>query len=72
MRRGGGKGAAARTVRSISATTSGAWRGARIQLRELPVVARVAANHVAPGDDLRVRIASADPERPPATFQRVS
>jgi 5-hydroxyisourate hydrolase len=28
-----GKGAAARTVRSISATTSGAWRGARIQRR---------------------------------------
>jgi exoribonuclease R len=47
-------------------------RGARIQLRELPVVARVAANHVAPGDDLRVRLASADPERPPATFERAS
>jgi exoribonuclease R len=47
-------------------------RGARIQLRELPVVARVAANHVEPGEDLRVRLVSADPEHPPATFQRVS
>lgn len=47
-------------------------RGARIQLCELPVVARVAEDRVEPGEDLRVRLVSTDPEHPPATFQRVS
>ncbi len=35
-------------------------RGARIQLCDLPVVARVDAHNVAPGDDLRVRAVTAD------------
>jgi exoribonuclease R len=36
-------------------------RGARIQLTDLPVVARVDAKNVAPGDALRVRLAGIDP-----------
>jgi exoribonuclease R len=46
-------------------------RGARMQLCDLPVVARVAANGVEPGESLRVRVTSARPEHPPATFERV-
>lgn len=46
-------------------------RGARIQLCELPVVARVAANHVEPGETIRVQVTAADPVHPPARFQRV-
>jgi exoribonuclease R len=38
-------------------------RGARVQLREAPIVARVDARGVAPGDALRVRLAATDPAR---------
>lgn len=44
-------------------------RGARIQLCDLPIVGRVDAPGVAPGHALSVSIRSADPERPPATFE---
>jgi exoribonuclease R len=47
-------------------------RGARIQLRDLPIVARVAALDVAPGDALCVRLTAADLDRRMVTFQRVS
>lgn len=46
-------------------------RGARMQLCELPVVARVTAHRVAIGDELTVRLERADPAAPPAVFQRV-
>lgn len=46
-------------------------RGARIQLRDLPVVARVDAHHVAPGDTLRVRLIAADPDQRTIRFQRI-
>ena len=45
-------------------------RGARMQLCDLPVVARVTAHRVAVGDRLQVRLASADPLQPSVTFQR--
>ena len=44
-------------------------RGARMQLCDLPVVARIAAPNAAPGDALRVRLSRADPAQPPATFE---
>lgn len=47
-------------------------RGARIQLNDLPVVARVEAHRVVPGDDIRVRLNAADPTKRRLTFQRVS
>jgi exoribonuclease R len=47
-------------------------RGARMQLCDLPVVARIPASGVAPGDELRVRLIHADPIKPPATFVRAS
>ena len=47
-------------------------RGARIQLCDLPIVARVNASHVTPGQDLSVRVREADPQRPPATFDRIA
>ncbi len=47
-------------------------RGARMQLCDLPIVARVAANHVEIGQDLQVRLIAADPDHPPAVFQRVA
>jgi exoribonuclease R len=47
-------------------------RGARIQLCDLPVVARVAANRVDPGEDVQVRLTLADPANAPARFQRVA
>ena len=47
-------------------------RGARMQLRDDPVVARVAANGVQPGDDIQVRLVSTDPERRLIAFQRVA
>jgi exoribonuclease R len=47
-------------------------RGARIQLADLPVVARVDAHRVAPGDALRVRLAEADPVRGSLAFERVN
>jgi exoribonuclease R len=47
-------------------------RGARMQLCELPVVARVDAHHVEPGDDLRVRLVSTDIPARTAKFERVA
>ncbi|MDB5703825.1 MAG: ribonuclease [Sphingomonas bacterium] len=46
-------------------------RGARMQLRDLPVVARVTAHSVAPGDELRVRLTAADPDKRTISFERV-
>ena len=46
--------------------------GARIQLCELPVVARVASHGVLPGARIRVRLASADTERRSLQFTRVA
>lgn len=45
-------------------------RGARIQLCDLPVVARVAVTGVAPGDALSVQLMASDPEKRAITFQR--
>ena len=47
-------------------------RGARMQLTDLPVVARVDAKNVAPGDTLRVRLAAADPVQWVLHFDRVN
>lgn len=47
-------------------------RGARIQLSELPVVARVSAHKVAPGDAVRVRLTEADAAEGRVAFQRVA
>ena len=46
--------------------------GARIQLVELPIVARVNARRVAAGDDIRVRLIEADPVRRSLRFVRVN
>ena len=46
-------------------------RGARIQLKEQPVVARVPAHRVAPGDEIRVRLTEADPVEGRIAFARV-
>lgn len=46
-------------------------QGARIQLCDLPVVARTAAHGVVPGDPVRVRLDSADPATRRLAFQRV-
>jgi hypothetical protein len=47
-------------------------RGVRMQLCGLPVVARVDANGVEPGDQLDVRLTAADPDQRTLTFQRLS
>lgn len=47
-------------------------RGARIQLEAAPIVARAAANHVTPGDTVRVRLVSVDIERRSIRFERVN
>jgi exoribonuclease R len=47
-------------------------RGARMQLRDQPVVARVAAHAVQPGDAITVRLVSTDPERRLIQFERVA
>lgn len=47
-------------------------RGARMQLADLPVVARVDARNVTPGDHLRVRLTSIDPIQPSLHFERVN
>ncbi|WP_420137673.1 RNB domain-containing ribonuclease [Sphingomonas sp.] len=46
-------------------------RGARIQLRDEPVVARVATNDVAPGDAIQVRLTAADPAQRTISFERL-
>ena len=43
-------------------------RGVRIQLCELPIVARVVAHRVEPGDTLRVTLVAADPGQAHAVF----
>ena len=47
-------------------------QGARIQLCDFPVVARVVARNILPGERLRVRLISADTERRALQFQRLS
>jgi exoribonuclease R len=47
-------------------------RGARIQLCELPVVVRVDAHRVEPGDDVRVRLVSTDIAARVVKFERVA
>ncbi|QDZ08909.1 RNB domain-containing ribonuclease [Sphingomonas panacisoli] len=47
-------------------------RGARMQLTDLPVVARVDAKNVTPGDKLRVRLTSVDPVQWMLHFDRVN
>ena len=44
-------------------------RGARVQLCELPVVARIQANGLAPGERLRLRLIAADPDQRKISFQ---
>lgn len=46
--------------------------GARIQLCELPVVSRVKAHGVLPGDDMTVRLTRADPVRREIVFERIA
>ena len=46
--------------------------GARIQLSDLPIVARTAAHGVIPGEAIRVRLVGADPVQRRLQFQRVS
>jgi VacB/RNase II family 3'-5' exoribonuclease len=45
-------------------------RGARMQLKALPIVARVDADGAVPGDELNVRLVSADPVRREIRFER--
>ena len=47
-------------------------RGARMQLRDQPVVARVLAHSVRPGDAITVRLVATDPERRLIQFERVA
>lgn len=47
-------------------------RGARIQITEPAVVARVNAHSVEPGDELKVRLVAADPAKRTVTFERIS
>lgn len=47
-------------------------RGARMQLRDQPVVARVPAHAVQPGDAITVRLISTDPARRLIQFERVA
>lgn len=47
-------------------------RGVRIQLCGLPIVARVVAHKVEPGERLRVTLVAADPAKRTLSFQRVA
>jgi exoribonuclease R len=47
-------------------------RGARIQLTDRPVVARVDTHNIAPGDALRVKLVSADPDTRTIAFERMN
>lgn len=47
-------------------------RGARMQLKALPVVARVHADGAVPGDELSVRLVAVDPMRREIRFERAS
>lgn len=46
--------------------------GARMQLCDVPVVARVAAHSVAPGEKITVRLVSADPVKRQISFARIA
>ncbi len=46
--------------------------GVEVQIREPAVLVRLTARRVDPGDDIRVRLISADPERRTVEFERVS
>ena len=46
--------------------------GARIQLCELPIVARTVARRVQPGERIVVRLESADPIKRLISFARIS
>ena len=46
-------------------------RGARIQLCKLPVIARVDANGAETGDEIEVRLVSADPDRRELRFEQL-
>ena len=46
-------------------------KGARLQLRDLPVVARVDTRSVASGDEVQVRLVSADVVKGEVRFERV-
>jgi exoribonuclease R len=47
-------------------------QGARIQLCDLPVVARTTAHRVVPGDEITVRLDQADPARREVRFTRTA
>lgn len=47
-------------------------RGVRIQLRDLPVAARVSARRVKPGDELRLELIAANPDQRVVTFKRMA
>jgi exoribonuclease R len=47
-------------------------RGARIQLCDVPVMSRIDAHRVEPGDDVRVRVVSTDIPRREAKLERVA
>ena len=49
----------------------GEW-GVEVQIIEPAVLARLSARRVDPGDDVRVRLVSVDPERFEVEFERVS
>jgi exoribonuclease R len=63
----------AQTQRSFSAiVTDVDERGARIQFCDLPVVSRLSAHNVAPGDDVRVRVVSTDIPARTVVLERVA
>ena len=47
-------------------------RGARIQLCDHPVVARVDSQRAKPGDDITVKLVSSDPARREIRFERMA
>lgn len=47
-------------------------RGVRMQLCDFPVIARIGAHRVEPGDSVEVRLIGADPDRRAISFQRVA
>ena len=46
-------------------------RGVRMQLKDLPIVTRIPAHRVTPGQALRVRLVSTDPETRTLKFERI-
>jgi VacB/RNase II family 3'-5' exoribonuclease len=47
-------------------------RGTQVQLRDLPIVARIPANGFAPGQPITLKLTSADPENRHITFEPVA